>query len=169
MINYIIPSLVLGIIVYGVLHDIDIYDVFIEGVKEGLQMILKIFPTIFAFVIAIDIFIKSNIIKDLTKIIAPFFSFFHFPQELFPLALMRPISGSSSLVILNDILKTNGSDSYVGRIASVLQGSTDTTIYILSLYFSSIGIKKIKYSLFVGLFADFCAVVLSILVIQLLF
>ena len=82
---------------------------------------------------------------------------------------MRPISGSSSLILMNNILATYGPDSYLGRIASVIQGSTDTTIYIISLYYSSLGIKKIKYSLIVGLLADLCAVILSIIVINLLF
>ena len=82
---------------------------------------------------------------------------------------MRPISGSTSLVLLNDILKNVGPDSYIGRIASVIQGSTDTTIYIIGLYFSSIGVKKIKYSLIVGLMADIMAIILSVIVINILF
>ena len=82
---------------------------------------------------------------------------------------MRPISGSSSLVLMNEILGTYGPDSYLGRIASIIQGSTDTTIYIITLYFSSIGIKKIKYSLIVGLLADLCAIILSIVVVNMLF
>ena len=82
---------------------------------------------------------------------------------------MRPISGSSSLVILNDILANNGADSYIGRIASVIQGSTDTTIYIIGLYFSSIGVKKIKYSLIIGLLADLICIILAIITVSILF
>lgn len=169
MINFFIPSIVLVVIIYGIYKKIDIYDVFLEGVKEGLQMILKIFPTMFAMVVAIDVLVKSNIINDMTKIIEPVLSLIHFPKELLSLAIMRPISGSSSLIMMNDLLRTHGPDSYIGRIASVLQGSTDTTIYILSLYFSSVGIKKTRYALFVGLMADLCAIILSVIVIQLLF
>lgn len=169
MTNFFIPSIVLFVIIYGISKKIDIYDVFLEGVKEGLQMILKIFPTMFAMVIAIDVLVKSNIIKDITNIIAPFLTMLHFPKELLSLAIMRPISGSSSLVLMNDLLRTYGPDSYIGRIASVIQGSTDTTIYILSLYFSSVGIKKIRYALFAGLLADLCAIILSVVVIQILF
>lgn len=169
MTNFIIPVIVSFILLYGLYKKIDIYDTFLEGVKEGLSMALRIFPTMFAMVISVDIFVKSNLISDLTSCIEPVLQALHFPGELLPLAIMRPISGSSSLIIMNDILKTYGPDSYLGRVASVLQGSTDTTIYILSLYFSSIGIKKIKYSLVVGLLADLCAVILSILVINLLF
>lgn len=169
MTNFLIPSIVLVIILYGLLKKIDIYDSFLEGVKEGLSMVLKIFPTMFTMVIAIDILIKSNILTDLANFLSPFLEYLCFPKELFSLAIMRPISGSSSLILMNHILSSSGPDSYLGRVASVLQGSTDTTIYIISLYFSSIGIKHIKYSLITGLLADLSAIILSVLIIQLLF
>ena len=167
--NLIIPCIVLFIIFYGLKKRINIYDEFLIGVREGLEIALKLFPTMFAMILAINILIKSNIINDLIIFIKPILQFIKFPQELFLLGFMRPISGSSSLVLLNDILKTSGPDSYIGRIASVIQGSTDTTIYIIGLYFSSIGIKKIKYSLIVGLMADVMAIILSVIVINLLF
>lgn len=169
MTHFVIPLVVLFIIFYGLIKGVEIYDVFLEGAKEGIGMALKIFPTMFAMVMGVDILVKSNILRDITILIEPILSFFKFPGELLPLAIMRPISGSSSLVLMNEVLRTHGPDSYLGRIASVIQGSTDTTIYILSLYFSSIGVKKIKYSLIVGLLADLCAIVLSIVVINLLF
>ena len=161
--NLIIPSIVLFIIIYGFRKGIDIYGEFLIGVEEGLETSLKLFPTIFAIVLAIDVLIKSNLINDLIILIKPILQFLKFPEELFLLGFMRPISGSSSLVILNDLLKNMGPDSYIGRIASVIQGSTDTTIYIIGLYFSSIGVKKIKYSLIVGLMADIMAIILSVL------
>lgn len=169
MSNFMIPSIVLFILGYGIYKKVDIYDLFLDGVKEGLKMALNIFPTMFAMVIAVNILIKSNLLLFLTELLEPVLSFFRFPKEVLPLAMMRPISGSSSLMIMNDILKVNGPDSFVGRVASVLQGSTDTTIYIISLYFSSVGVKKIRYSLFVGLIADLCAIVLSVVVIRILF
>ena len=169
MTHFVIPGVVMFIIFYGLVKEVEIYDVFLDGVKEGLKMALKIFPTMFAMVMSVDVLVKSNILNDITKIIEPFLSFLHFPSELLPLAVMRPISGSSSLVLMNEILSIHGPDSYLGRIASVLQGSTDTTIYIISLYFSSIGIKKIKYSLIVGLLADLCAIILSVVVINIFF
>lgn len=167
--NLIIPSIVLIIIIYGLKKKVNIYDEFIIGVKEGLEVSLKLFPNIFAMILAIDILVKSNIVNDLVLCIKPILDLLKFPHELFMLSIMRPISGSSSLVLLNDILKNIGPDSYVGRIASIIQGSTDTTIYIIGLYFSSIGIKKIKYSLIVGLLADLMAVILSIVFINVLF
>ena len=169
MTHIVIPIIVLIIIFYGLIKNVEIYDVFLEGVVEGLKMVLKIFPTMFAMVMSIDVLIKSNILSDITILIEPFLEFLKFPKELVPLALMRPISGSSSLVLMNEILKSYGPDSYLGRIASIIQGSTDTTIYIITLYFSSIGIKKIKYSLIVGLLADLCAIILSVVVVNILF
>lgn len=165
----IIPSIVLMIIIYGLYKKQDIYDLFLEGVQEGLKMALKIFPTMFAMVIAVDILVKSNIIRDMTEVIQPVLDWIKFPKEVLSLAMMRPISGNAALMLMNDLLRVHGPDSYIGRIASIIQGSSDTTIYILSLYFSSVGIKKIKYSLIVGLLADLCAVILSIVVVNLFF
>jgi len=169
MTNLIIPLIVLFIITYGLIKKVEIYDEFIEGVKEGLEVCLKLFPTMFAMVMSIDILIKSNILYDLTILIKPLLDVIKFPKELLPLSIMKPISGGSSLILMNNILSTYGPDSYLGRIASVIQGSTDTTIYIIGLYYSSIGIKKIKYSLIVGLLADLCAITISIIIIILLF
>jgi len=169
MINYSIPIIVSTILIYGIYKNINIYDEFIKGVEEGLKISLKIFPTIFAMIIAINILLKSNIIKDLTNILTPILEFFKFPKELLTLSILRPISGSSALIVCNDILKTEGPDSFLGRVASVIQGSTDTTIYILSLYFSAIGIKKIKYSLIVGLLADLICIILAIITVSIIF
>lgn len=169
MTYFIIPGIVFIILIYGMYQKVEIYDVFLEGVKEGIKMVLKIFPTMFAMVLSVDVLVKSNFIQDVTTLFRPILDFLHFPEELLSLAIMRPISGSSSLVLMNDILRSYSPDSYLGRVASVIQGSSDTTIYILSLYFSSVGIKRIKYSLVVGLLSDLCALILSIIVIQMLF
>lgn len=169
MTHFVIPVVVLSIIFYGLIKKVEIYDVFLEGVKEGLSMVLKLFPTMFAMVMSVDVLVKSNILSDITILIEPVLKFIKFPKELLPLALMRPISGNSSLVLMNEILVTHGPDSFLGRVASIIQGSTDTTIYIISLYFSSIGIKKIKYSLIVGLLADLCAIILSVAVVSMFF
>ena len=169
MINYLVPIMVAIIIIYGLYKKVNIFDTFIEGTKEGLSTALKLFTTIFAMIIAITIFTNSSILNDISKFLSPIFRLISFPTEVLPLALMKPISGSSSIVILNDILSRYHPDSYIGRIASVIGGSTDTTIYIISLYFGSIGIKKTKYAVIVGLIADFICIVISIIVINLLF
>lgn len=169
MTSFIIPFLVVFIVIYGFINNVSIYDKFLEGVLQGLELSLKIFPNIFAMSLGVNVLIKSNVINDFVMLIRPFLDNIGYPKELVMLGIMRPISGSSSLIIMNNILKTCGVDSLAGRVASVLQGSTDTTIYIISLYFSSVGIKKIKYSLIVGLFSDFAAIVISFLVVKFLF
>lgn len=169
MVKYLIPIIVTIIIIYGIYKKVNIYDVFIKGVEEGLKITLKIFPTIFAMIIAINVLLKSNLIEDITNLLSPVFEFLNFPKQLLTLSILRPISGSSALVVCNDILANYGPDSFVGRIASVIQGSTDTTIYIISLYFSSVGIKKIKYSLLVGLLTDLICIIIATITVTILF
>ena len=169
MTSFIIPIIVLLIIIYGFIKKVDLYESFLKGVIEGIKMIYKIFPTIFTMMIAVQVLINSNFITNLTNILAPLLNLIRFPKELLTLALLRPISGTSSLVVMNNLLKVYGPDSYIGRIASIIQGSTDTTIYILGLYFSTFGIKKTKYALIAGLFADLCAIVLSIMIVKIFF
>ena len=165
----ILPIFVLIIIIYGLYKKIDIYEIFISGVKEGLTMSINIFPTIFAMSLAINILIKSNVLNVLINFISPITNIFSIPKEVLPLAILRPISGSSSLIILDNILKTYKPDSFIGRVASIIQGSSDTTFYIIGLYFGSVGIKKIKHSLFVGLLSDFICVIIAVYIVNLLF
>lgn len=160
--NLILPILVLLVILYGIYKKNEIYDNFIEGAKESFDIVLKLFPSLLAMVLAINIFLQSNIIQ-----IFKFISFI--PNEVVPMIFMRPISGSSSLAILTNIYASLGPDSFAGLLASFIQGSTDTTFYIITLYFGSIGIKKIKYALWAGLFADLISVILSIIVAKYIF
>lgn len=167
--NIILPFIVLIIVGYGIYKQVAVFDVFLDGVKEGLTMTIQIFPTIIAMIISVNIFLKSNILELVINFLNPLFNFLKFPKEILPLAVLRPISGSSSLIILDNILKKYGADSFIGRVASVIQGSTDTTIYILGLYYGSIGIKKIKYSLLVGLMADISCIIIALIVVNILF
>lgn len=169
MTSYIIPFIILFVIIYGFFSGVSIYDSFLDGVNEGLKLVIRIFPTMFAMVISVNVLLKSNFINDFVNLFSNFFNYIGYPRELVSLGIIRPISGSSSLIILNEILKNSGVDSLAGRVGSVLQGSTDTTIYIISLYFSSVGIRRIKYSLLVGLVTDFMAIIISFLVVKLLF
>ena len=163
MSNYIIPLIVFLVLIYAMSKKIDIYDTFIEGAKESFEMILKIFPCFLAMILAVNIFIKSNIIANL-------FSFISFiPNEVIPMILTRPISGTSSLAVLINIYQSFGTDGFIGTLASFIQGSTDTTFYIITLYFGSVGIKKIKYAMWAGLFADLLSVVFSLIVVNLIF
>lgn len=166
--NLLIPLIAMTVIIYGLYKKVNIYDSFINGVSEGLKMSLEIFPTIMAMVIAINITTSSGIINYLTEILSYPLSLIKFPSEILPIALLRPISSSASLIVMNDILKIYGPDSFLGMLASIIQGSTDTTIYILGMYFSSVGIKKIKYSLIVGLLADLSCIIIALIVLNII-
>lgn len=166
--NLILPLIVLIIVSYAIYKKVDLLNVFIDGVKEGIEMSLQIFPTILAMLVAINVLLKSNLILDLTSLLNPIFNYLHFPSEILPLAILKPISGSTSLIVMNDLLKTYGAESYIGYLASIIQGSTDTTIYILSLYFASVGIKKTRYALKVGLLSDLITIIIAIIVVNLL-
>lgn len=167
--NLIIPIMVLGIIIYGVKKKINIYDVFVEGSKESYDMVLTMFPCMLAMIFGVNIFIKSGVLEYIFGFFQNILDFLHIPLEIIPMAIMRPISGSSSLAILNTILENYGPDSFIGRLASVIQGSTDTTFYVLTLYFGSIGIKKIRYSLWAGLAADIIGIVSAIIIVNFMF
>ena len=161
-----IPVLVLFIVLYGFIKKNDVYSSFIEGSKESFQMIFNLFPTLLAMMLGINLLLESNFLNVIANGIRLIVDI---PSEIIPLALLRPISGSSSLALLNNIYLTSGPDSYIGKLASVIQGSTETTFYVLSLYFSAIGIKKIKYALKVGLIADFIGIIVSLIVVKILF
>lgn len=160
----IIPTITLLVIIYALIKKVDIYNEFLIGVKEGLKLSLDIFPSMFAMIVSVTVLVKSNIITDITSLI----NIKLFPKEIIPIAILRPISSSSSLMLLNNILSTFGPDSIVGKIASIITGSTDTTIYIIGLYYSSIKIKKIRYSLIVGLLADLSCIIISIIIVKIL-
>jgi len=160
--NYVIPIVVLFVLFYAIIKKVNIYDVFIEGAKESFDMVLKLFPCLLAMILAVNIFLKSDIVN--------FFSFISFiPNKIIPMIIMRPISGTSSLAVLTNIYELFGPDSSLGLMGSFIQGTTDTTFYVITLYFGSIGIKKIKYALWAGLFADLVSIVISVLVVNLFF
>lgn len=165
----IIPIFILIIIFYGVLKKVDIYESFLNGAKDGLITCFNIFPSILAMVFAVNIFLNSNFLSSSFKFLMPFLNKLNLPIDIIPMALLRPISGTASLSIMNDIFTKFGADSFVGLLASTIQGSTDTTIYVLALYFSSVKITKIKHALLNGLFADLIGIIASFIVVSLLF
>ena len=159
----IIPLFVLMIIMYGAKKKVNVYDSFLVGAKEGLIMVFHITPTILAMVFAVNLFLDSHFLVDILSFLKPIFSN-KIPIDILPMAFLRPISGSASLAIMNDIFIKLGPDSFAGRLASTLQGCTDTTIYVLALYFGSVKISKTKYALPVGLFADLMGIIAAFIV-----
>lgn len=167
--NLMIPLLVLVVIAYGLYKKTDIYDVFTEGAKESFDMIFTLFPCLLGMIFGINIFLKSGVLNNLFNLVNPFFDYLKIPLDILPMALLRPISGSSALAILNNILETSGPDSFIGTMASILQGSTDTTFYVLTLYFGTVGIKKIKHALWVGIISDIAGMIAAIILTTILF
>lgn len=165
----ILPLFILIIIFYGVKKKINVYDIFLEGAKEGLMTVFNIFPAVIAMIFAINIFLDSNVLVFIVNLLKPIIGNVSLPLEIIPMAILRPISGTASLAIMNDIFINFGPDSYLGRLASILQGCTDTTVYVIALYFGSIKITKIKHSLWVGLFADIVGITVAIILTNLFF
>ncbi len=165
----ILPLFVLLIVIYGVRKKVDIYESFIVGAKEGCKMTFEIFTSILAMIFAVNIFLDSNIILSLSTLLKPFLDILNIPFEILPMAILRPISGTATLSLMNEIFLLHGPDSYIGRLASIVQGCTDTTFYVLLLYFGSVRITKTRYALKVGLFADLMGIVLAILLTKFFF
>jgi spore maturation protein B len=167
--NIILPILVLIILMYGVKRKKNVYDLFIKGTKEGLEIGINILPSLLAMILSVNILLSSGFIDFFLSLIKPLISVLKIPIEIIPMALMRPISGNTSLILMVDIFNKYGVDSLLGKIASTIQGCTDTTLYILTLYFGSIGIKKIRYAMIVGLLIDLFGIIMSIILVNLIF
>ena len=166
MSSLILPIIVLFIVFYGVFKKVDVYDVFVSGAKESFDLIFKLFPNLLGMILGINIFIKSGFLSSVLGFLKPVFANF---IDLIPLCLMRPISGSSGIFLLNNIFSLYGVDSLIGKMASIIQGSTDTTLYILTLYFGSVGIKKVRYALKVGLLSDLFGIISAIIISYFIF
>ena len=165
----IISFILLFIIIYGFFKKIDVYDSFVNGSKEGIVIVKKMFPSMLSMILAINIFTSSGVVNFLFSFLKPVLSFFSIPFDIIPVIILRPISGSVGLGLLNNIFKRYGPDSFAGILSSVIQGSSDTTIYIITLYFGILGIKKIRHSLLVGLLCDLFMVIISIIVLTLFY
>lgn len=167
MSHFVIPIIVFIIIIYGIYKKRNIYEDFLDGAKEGMSLMYSIIPAILAMTFAINIFLKSNVVSVPLLILKPLIK--GIPMEVIPMCLLRPISGTATLAILNNIYSLYGPDSFIGRLSSTIQGCTDTTIYVLALYFGSIKVFKTRYALYVGLFADLIGIIASIIIVSLVF
>jgi spore maturation protein B len=165
----IIPLLILFILGWGLLKKVSIYDTFVKGGKEGFVISLQLIPHLVGMIVAVSVFRASGALELFTQFCKPLLVMLSIPPDIFPLLLLRPISGSASLAYTADLIENQGPDSIVGRIASVIQGSTDTTLYVLTVYFGAIGIRKTLYALKLGLIADAFGFMMAILVVYMLF
>lgn len=164
-----LPLIVLFIIIYGFKKKINIYDAFLDGAKEGAITTFKILPNLFAMVFAVNILVRSGFINDAFDFLSTFLNRFNLTSDIIPMCFLRSISGNSTLVLMIEIFNKYGPDSIMGLLASTIQGSSDTTFYVIALYFGSIGITKSRYALPAGLFADFCGIIASFILVSIFF
>jgi spore maturation protein B len=166
---WLIPLIIGFVLLYGTFKKVPTYESFVEGGKEGLTIAFSIIPYLVGMLVAISVFRASGAMEFFTSLIKPFFTMIGVPVEIVPLALIRPISGTAALGLTSDIISTYGPDSFLGRLASTLQGSTDTTFYVLTVYFGAVGIKKMGDALKIGLLADLVGIIAAIVVVTLVF
>lgn len=171
-INYIsniaIPSVIVIIVIYGTIERKKVFDIFLEGASLGIKIVINIFPTLLGLFLAINILNESGLIEGLTKAIDSILLRLKIPTKIFPLVLLRPISGSASLAIATDIMKKNGVDSKIGLIASTIMGATETTIYTVALYTSSVKIKNTRFVIVSALLADFVGIMTAVVFWQIM-
>lgn len=164
-----IPFLLLVIITYGYLRGVKVYEVFVEGAQEGFETAIRVMPYMVTIFVAISIFRASGAMDLLARALLPLAQRLGLPAELMPLVFLRSISGSGSLGLVTEILNHYGPDSFVGRLASVMMGSSETTFYVLAVYFGSVSIRKTRHALPVGLLADLVAMIMAVVVCRRVF
>ena len=161
---YILPVMILFILSFALIKKVPVYEEFIEGAKDGFKVSISIIPYLVAIIVAVSMFRASGILdwlKDFANNIIP--------PDIIPLMLTRPLSGSAALGIFSDIVKEYGADSYIAKLTAIMVGSSETTFYVLAVYFGSVGIKKYRYALLTGIIADITNIVLAIWVARLFF
>ncbi len=164
-----IPLLIVIFIGYGAIKKVRVYEKFVEGAKEGFTIAVKIIPYLVAMLVAIGIFRAGGAMQLLINFLHPLTNLIGLPAEVVPMALMRPLSGSGSLGIMAEIISVHGPDSFIGILVSTLYGSSETTFYVLAVYFGAVNIKRIRHALSAGLIADIAGVLAALFIVRLLF
>lgn len=167
--NYILPLFVCAVILFGIFKRIDVFNTFTEGAKKGFDVFLSILPSLTALFLAVEMLKTSGGIKILTFVLSPVAKLLNIPDEVLPLCILSPISGGGSLSVYETILSEYGPDSYVGRVASVMMGSTETTFYAIAVYYGAVGVKKIRHTAICSLCADFTSFILAGITVRLFF
>jgi spore maturation protein B len=159
-----IPVLLVAIPLVGIIRGVKVYDVFIEGAKEGFEVAVKIIPFLVGILVAIGMFRGSGAMDLLMRILRPLTSSTGFPAELAPLAILRSLTGSGSLAFTTDLIKTHGPDSLIARMAATLYGSSETTFYVLAVYFGAVGVRRTRHAVPAALIGDIVAAVAAVAV-----
>jgi spore maturation protein B len=164
-----IPVLLVVIPLVGLLRKVKVYDVFIEGAKEGFDVAVKIIPFLVGILVAIGMFRASGAMDLLMAAIRPLATSTGFPAELVPLAILRSLTGSGSLAFTTDLIKTYGPDSVIGRMAATLYGSSETTFYVLAVYFGAIGVRRTRHAVPAALIGDIVAAIAAVVICSWMF
>jgi spore maturation protein SpmA len=164
-----IPLIIFVFVLFGVIKKVKIYEEFVEGAKEGFNVAVKIIPYLVAMLVAIGIFRAGGAMEFLILLLKPITSLIGFPPEALPMALMRPLSGSGSIGLMTEIISVHGPDSYLGILTSTFLGSTETTLYVLAVYFGAVNIKRTRHAAIAGLLADVAGILGALFIVNLLF
>jgi spore maturation protein B len=164
-----IPVFLIGIPLYGAVRGVKVYESFVEGAKEGFQIAVRIIPYLVAILVAVGMLRAAGGIDLLVGWVDPVLARIGIPAEIVPLGIMRPLSGSGSLGIVTELVKTHGPDSFIARLAASIYGSTETTFYVLAVYFGAVGIKKPRHAVLAGLIADLASLIAAVVVCRLVF
>lgn len=172
VINYIsnaaIPVVILLIVFYGLKEKVKVFDTFLDGGKEGIEIVCKMFPTLVGIFLAVGVLRSSGLIDLIVNMITPLTNILEIPSQIMPLAILRPISGSASMAVAVDIMQNYGVDTLVGIITSTIMGATETTFYTIAIYTSCVGIKKTRGILFAALVADMAGMIASTIICRIL-
>ncbi len=167
--DWAIPVLLVGIPVYGFFKGVKVYESFVEGAKEGFDVAVKIIPYLVAILAAIGMFRASGAMDIFVKLVSPLTNLIGMPAEVLPAAFMRPLSGSGTLGIVTELINKHGPDSFIGYLASTIYGSTETTFYVLAVYFGAVNVKKTRHAVAAGLIADAAGIFAAVFICRLLF
>lgn len=157
--DFLVPCVMLFIVAYGLFKQIDVFEAFITGAKEGIQVVLSILPTLVGLLMAVGMLRASGALDGIMRLLTPFIGFSNFPKEAIPVALLRTFSSSASMGLIIDIFKHSGPDSFLGRLVSIIAGCTESIFYTLSVYFMSIHIKNTRYTVPVALITSLVGII----------
>jgi len=164
-----LPGVILFILTFAIIKKVPVYETFIEGAKDGLKVSANIIPYLMAIIVAISMLRASGAINSLSLLCSSILDKIHMPADILPLAFVRSLSGSAALGVFSDIISNNDINSYTSKLAAVMMGSSETTFYVLTVYFGAVGIKKYRYAILTGLSADLISIIMSIFIVNLFF
>jgi len=166
---FVIPLILVGFPLYGLYKRVPVYESFVEGAREGFQVAVRIIPYLVAILFAIAMFRASGAMDALTRALSPVLGLIGFPTEVLPMAIIRPLTGSGSAALVVDMVNQYGEDSIFVKMAAVMFGSTETTFYVIAVYFGAVNIRKTRHAVAAGLTADVAAMVIAVWMVRLLF